>query len=57
MTSSRTITSSFTITAARYVGAKIGADLRLLNNMHGRSFTVRGSSRLQTFRCCSRVAR
>lgn len=36
MTSSRAITSSFTITDARYVGAKIGADLRLLNNLHGR---------------------
>lgn len=36
MTSSRTATSSFTITEARYVGAKVGADLRLINNLHGR---------------------
>jgi len=36
MTSSRTTTSSFTITEARYVGAKVGADLRLIHNLHGR---------------------
>lgn len=36
MTGSYTRSSSFTITDARYVGAKIGADLRLLNNYYGR---------------------
>jgi Bacterial HORMA domain family 1 len=36
MTSSRTATSSFTITEARYVGAKVGADLRMINSLHGR---------------------
>lgn len=35
MTGSYTRSSSFTITDARYVGAKIGADLRLLNNYYG----------------------
>jgi hypothetical protein len=36
MTSTGTRTSSFTITDARHVGAKIGADLRLLNGYYGR---------------------
>lgn len=36
MTGSATRTSSFTITDARYVGAKIGADLRLLHNLYGK---------------------
>lgn len=36
MTVSTTRTASFTITEARYVGAKIGADLRLLNSLYGR---------------------
>jgi hypothetical protein len=36
MTATGTRTASFTITDARYVGAKIGADLRLLNNLYGR---------------------
>jgi hypothetical protein len=31
-----TLTASFTITEARYVGAKIGADLRLINGVYGR---------------------
>ena len=35
MTSTGTRTASFTITEARYVGAKIGADLRLLNSVYG----------------------
>ncbi|MER7728884.1 hypothetical protein [Streptomyces sp. NPDC096323] len=35
MSGSYTRSSSFTITDARYVGAKIGADLRLLNNYYG----------------------
>lgn len=29
-------TATFTITDARYIGAKIGTDLRLLNNLYGR---------------------
>ncbi|GAA4667926.1 hypothetical protein [Amycolatopsis dongchuanensis] len=36
MTSTRTATASFTITEARYVGAKIGADLRMINGLYGR---------------------
>jgi hypothetical protein len=36
MTATATKTATFTITDARYVGAKIGADLRLLNNLYGR---------------------
>ncbi len=35
MTATATRTASFTITDARYVGAKIGADLRLLNSLYG----------------------
>jgi hypothetical protein len=36
MTATATTTATFTITDARYVGAKIGADLRLLNSLYGR---------------------
>lgn len=36
MSSSYTLTASFTVTDARYVGAKIGADLRLLHAYYGR---------------------
>jgi len=36
MSSSATRTASFTITDARYVGAKVGTDLRLLNDLYGR---------------------
>jgi len=36
MTASGTRTAAFTITDARYVGAKIAADLRLLNALYGR---------------------
>ena len=36
MTATATKTATFTITDARYVGAKIGADLRLLNILYGR---------------------
>lgn len=36
MTSTRTVATSFTITEARYVGAKIGADLRMINSLYGR---------------------
>lgn len=36
MTATATKTATFTITDARYVGAKIGADLRLLNAVYGR---------------------
>lgn len=36
MTISATRTAAFTITDARYVGAKIGADLRLLHDLYGR---------------------
>jgi hypothetical protein len=36
MTATGTRTATFTITDARYVGAKIGADLRLLNVLYGR---------------------
>jgi hypothetical protein len=36
MTATGTMTAAFTITNARYVGAKIGADLRLLNGLYGR---------------------
>src|SRR5205807_1675928 len=35
MTSTGTRTASFTITDARYVGAKIGADLRMLSTLYG----------------------
>lgn len=35
MTGSATRSASFTITDARYVGAKIGTDLRLLHNLYG----------------------
>lgn len=36
MTASATRTATFTITDARYVGAKIGADLLILNSLYGR---------------------
>lgn len=36
MTATGTKTATFTITDARYVGAKIGADLLLLNSLYGR---------------------
>ena len=36
MTASLTRSASFTITDARYIGAKVGADLRLLHNLYGR---------------------
>jgi hypothetical protein len=36
MSISTTRSATFTITEARYVGAKIGADLRLLNTLYGR---------------------
>ena len=36
MTATGTRTAGFTITDARYVGAKIGADLRLLNVLYGK---------------------
>lgn len=36
MTGTGTRTASFTITDARYIGAKVGTDLRLLNNVYGR---------------------
>ncbi|MGD0246187.1 MAG: hypothetical protein ABSB59_38470 [Streptosporangiaceae bacterium] len=36
MTVTATRTATFTITDARYVGAKVGADLRLLSNLYGR---------------------
>ncbi|MGH3922639.1 MAG: hypothetical protein ACRDTH_28080 [Pseudonocardiaceae bacterium] len=36
MTGSITRSASFTITDARYVGAKVGTDLRLLHNLYGR---------------------
>jgi Bacterial HORMA domain family 1 len=36
MAGTGTRTAEFTITDARYVGAKIGADLRLLNSLYGR---------------------
>ncbi len=36
MTATATRTATFTITDARYVGAKVGADLRLLNILYGR---------------------
>ncbi len=35
MAGTGTRTADFTITDARYVGARIGADLRLLNNLYG----------------------
>lgn len=35
MTYSATRTSTFTVTEARYIGAKVGTDLRLLNNLYG----------------------
>jgi hypothetical protein len=40
MTATATKTATFTITDARYVGAKIGADLRLLNSLYGRPSLV-----------------
>ena len=36
MSTSTTRTASFTITDARYVGAKLGADLRVLHDLYGR---------------------
>ncbi len=36
MAGTGTRTADFTITDARYVGARIGADLRLLNSLYGR---------------------
>ena len=36
MTASLTRSASFTITEARHIGAKVGADLRLLHNLYGR---------------------
>lgn len=36
MSYSQTRTTSFTITDARYVGAKIGADLRIMNSLYGK---------------------
>jgi len=41
MTITATRTAEFTITDARYVGAKIGADLRLLNSLYGRPSLAR----------------
>lgn len=40
MTSSGTRTASFTITDARFIGAKVGTDLRLLSNLYGRPALV-----------------
>lgn len=40
MTATGTRTATFTITDARYVGAKIGTDLRLLNTLYGRPSLV-----------------
>ena len=40
MTATATKTATFTITDARYVGAKIGADLRLMNSLYGRPSLV-----------------
>lgn len=36
VTASMTRSASFTITDARYVGAKVGTDLRLLHNLYGK---------------------
>jgi hypothetical protein len=36
MTYSTTRSSTFTVTEARYIGAKLGTDLRLLHNLYGR---------------------
>lgn len=36
MTGSASRTAAFTLTDARYVGAKVAADLRLLNNLYGK---------------------
>lgn len=41
MTGTGTRTAEFTITHARYVSAKIGADLRLLNGLYGRPSLTR----------------
>ncbi|WP_010310123.1 hypothetical protein [Saccharopolyspora spinosa] len=32
----RSASASFTITDARYVGGRVGADLRLLHNLYGK---------------------
>ncbi|MGW4830801.1 HORMA-1 domain-containing protein [Amycolatopsis japonica] len=40
MSTPLTFTSSFTITNARYIGAKIGADLRQLRSMYGKPVDV-----------------
>src|SRR6476660_3107406 len=32
----RSASDSFTLTEARYVGAKVGADLRMLHNLYGK---------------------
>ena len=36
MTATLTRSTSFTLTEARYVGAKVGADLRMLHNLYGK---------------------
>lgn len=41
MTATGTRTAAFTITHARYVGAKIGADLRLLSGLYGQPSLAR----------------
>ena len=41
MTGTTTATTTFTITDARYVGAKVGADLRYLHALYGRPSTSR----------------
>lgn len=41
MTGSATRTASFTIIDARYVGAKIAADLRMLHNLYGKPTLTR----------------
>jgi hypothetical protein len=41
MSSTGTRAATFTITEARYVGAKIGADLRLLNSLYGQPSLAR----------------
>lgn len=41
MSGTGTRTATFTITEARYVGAKIGTDLRLLNSLYGEPSLIR----------------
>ena len=56
MTATATRTATFTITDARYVGAKVGADLRLLNILYGRPSLETSAISRRKPRCCCATA-